>query len=206
MPARRRRLGVLGGSFNPPHLGHLVVASVACGQLGLERVVFLPAATPPHKAVADDTPAALRLALTQAAIAEDERFTVSSIELDQHLAYTRDVLTALRSQEPGADLVFLMGSDSLLQFASWRDPHAILEQASLAAALRPDDDADRVAAEALRWGAGKVELLDMPPLGISSTDVRRRVRAGLPIRYLVPPPVEDLILGESLFTADDRPR
>lgn len=205
MPARPRRLGVLGGSFNPPHVGHLVVASVACGQLGLEQVLFVPAATPPHKAVADDTPAGLRFALTEAATFEDPRFIVSAVEIDQHLAYTRDVLAALGSLELGAEFFFLMGSDSLLQFASWRDPRRILEQAKLAIAPRPGDDPDAVRAEAARWGAGSVQHLDMPPLGISSTDVRRRVRACLPIRYLVPPQVEELIRAERLFQADDRP-
>ena len=92
MQPGRRRLGVLGGSFNPPHLGHLALASVACGELGLERVVFVPAATPPHKVVADDTPAAVRFALTEAATEEDMRFAVSSVEIDRDLAYTREVL------------------------------------------------------------------------------------------------------------------
>lgn len=195
-----RRLGVLGGSFNPPHLGHLVVASVACGQLGLERVVFVPAATPPHKVVADHTPAGVRFALTQAATAEDMRFTVSAVEMDLDLAYTSDVLEALHERYAGAAFVFLMGSDSLLQFGTWREPEVILEQASLAVARRPDDPPAEVEAAALRWGQDRVTLLDMPLVGISSTDVRRRVREGSPIRYLVPPAVEDLIRRQRLFT------
>jgi nicotinate-nucleotide adenylyltransferase len=201
MPSGRRRLGVLGGSFNPPHLGHLVIASVACGQLGLEGVLFVPAAAPPHKPVAHDTPSAVRLALTQAATADDPRFTVSAVEIDQHLAYTRDVLTALGRRHADADFVFLMGSDSLLQFGSWRDPHGILEQAALAVAPRPGDDAAAVAAAAARWGTERVSLLDTPALAVSSTDVRRRVREGLPVRYLVPRAVEDLIVTHGLYGA-----
>jgi nicotinate-nucleotide adenylyltransferase len=199
MQPGRRRLGVLGGSFNPPHLGHLALASVACGELGLERVVFVPAATPPHKVVADDTPAVVRFALTEAATAEDMRFAVSAVEIDQDLAHTREVLAALRPRYEQAEFVFLMGSDSLLQFASWREPEVILELASLAVALRPSDDREAVAAAVRRWGPERVRLLDMPPLGISSTDVRRRVREGLPIRYLVPAAVEDLIRRQHLF-------
>lgn len=195
-----RRLGVLGGSFNPPHLGHLMVASVACGQLGLERVVFVPAATPPHKVVADHTPAGLRFALTEAATAEDARFTVSAVEMDLDLAYTSDVLEALHERYAGAAFVFLMGSDSLLQFGSWREPEVILEQASLAVARRPADALEEVTAAARRWGEDRVSVLDTPLVGISSTDVRRRVRERLPIRYLVPPVVEELIRRHRLFT------
>jgi nicotinate-nucleotide adenylyltransferase len=199
MQAGRRRLGVLGGSFNPPHLGHLVVASVAYGQLGLDGVLFVPSAVPPHKVVDDSTPAALRLALTKAATAGDTRFAVSTVEIDLGLAYTCDVLAALRQRHADADLVFLMGSDSLLQFESWREPEAILRQARLGVARRPGDDAADVAAAAARWGEDRVELLDMPAMGISSTDIRRRAGAGLPIRYLVPSAVEDLIRRHDLF-------
>jgi nicotinate-nucleotide adenylyltransferase len=201
MPAGRRRLGVLGGSFNPPHIGHLVMASVACGQLGLERVVFVPAAVPPHKVVADDIPAAVRFALTEAATAEDMRFTVSTVEIDLDLAYTRDVLTALDERYAGSEFVFLMGTDSLLQFGSWREPEAILALAGLAVARRPGDDPQAIAAAIERWGEDRVTLLDMPPLAVSSTDVRRRVRGHLPIRYLVPRAVEDLIISHGLYGA-----
>jgi nicotinate-nucleotide adenylyltransferase len=201
MPSGRRRLGVLGGSFNPPHLGHLVVASVACGQLGLAGVVVVPAAAPPHKVVAHDIPAAMRLALTEAAIAGDPRFTVSAVEIDQDLAYSVDVLAALGRHHRDADLVFLMGSDSLLQFGSWRDPQGIVAQAVLAVAPRPGDDVAAVAAAASRWGASRVTLLDMPAMAVSSTDVRRRVGEGLPVRYLVPRAVEDLIAAHRLYGA-----
>ena len=194
----RPLLGVLGGSFNPPHVGHLVLASVACGQLGLAHVLFVPAAVPPHKVVAEDTPAALRVALTEAAVAGDTRFAVSRVELDEHLRYSRDVLAALRKKEPDADIVFLMGSDSLLQFHTWFDPAGVLELASLAVAPRPGDDPQAVASAAARWKE-HVTMLDVPPLDVSSTDVRRRVRQGSPIRYLVPAAVEDLIVREGLY-------
>jgi nicotinate-nucleotide adenylyltransferase len=199
MQAGRRRLGVLGGSFNPPHVGHLVIASVACGQLGLERVVFVPSAVPPHKVVADHTPAPVRFALTEAAIEEDIRFTVSPVEIDLDLAYTLDVLAALRPRYADAEFVFLMGSDSLLQFGTWHEPEAILDLAGLAVAPRAGDDPRAVDAAVRRWGLERVELLDMPVLAVSSTDVRRRVREGLPIRYLVPAAVEDLIRRQGLF-------
>jgi nicotinate-nucleotide adenylyltransferase len=191
MPSRPR-IGVLGGSFNPLHLGHLVIASVACAQMGLERLLFVPAARPPHKQVADDVPADTRLRLTHAGIGNDARFAVSAVEIEQGLVYTRDVLAAVAAEHPGHDLVFVMGSDSLLQFGRWRDPASIARHALLAVAPRPGDERDLVAAAAAAW-APRLELLDAPALDISSTDVRRRVREGLPVRYLVPEPVERLI-------------
>ncbi len=201
MPAGRRRLGVLGGSFNPPHIGHLLIASVACAQLGLERTVFVPAAVPPHKAVAEEVAAPVRFALTEAATAEDMRFTVSAVEIDRDLSYTRDVLVALRERYADTDFVFLMGSDSLLQFGSWRDPRGILALAALGVAPRPGDDLAQVTAAVEQWGPDGVTMLDMPPVGVSSTDVRRRVREHLPIRYLVPRAVEDLIIMHGLYGA-----
>ena len=117
-PVRRRRVGVLGGSFNPPHLGHLVIASEACYQLGLERVVFVPAADPPHKTVADATPAAVRVDMTKLAIAGDERFIVSTVELDRGLKYTVDTLRTLGAVNPDAELYFITGADAMSRVAT----------------------------------------------------------------------------------------
>lgn len=199
MPVARPSLGVLGGSFNPPHLGHLVAASVACGQLGLERVLFVPAARPPHKTIADATEASVRLEMTMAATASDERFAACSIEIDDDLVYTSDLLAALGVRHPGHELVFILGSDSLLQLADWHQPEAIVRQARLAVAPRPGDDDAAITAAMERWGADRVTVLDMPPLAVSSTDVRRRVRAGSPVRYLVPDAVDDLIVARGLY-------
>ena len=120
----RPALGVLGGSFNPPHVGHLVVASDACAQLGLERVLFVPAAAPPHKHVADGVPADVRLEMTRRAVAGDARFAVSTVEIDERLRYTVDTVKALQAAYPGHRLDFIIGSDSLLQFATWHRPQS----------------------------------------------------------------------------------
>jgi nicotinate-nucleotide adenylyltransferase len=198
-PDRRpgRRFGILGGSFNPPHTAHLVIASQACWQLGLEQVVLVPAWSPPHKTIEDRVPADIRLALTQAAVGADPRFFVSDVEIVRGTRYTVDTLAALHDDLGEADLWFLIGSDSLLAFDTWRDPTRILELCRLAVALRAGDDAPVVAAAiAVRDGA---VALDVPALGISSTDVRRRVRAGAPITGLVPGPVEQLIGDLGLY-------
>jgi nicotinate-nucleotide adenylyltransferase len=132
----RLRLGVIGGSFDPPHLGHLVIASEAHALLGLERVLFVPAAAPPHKDLEERTAADVRLQMTALAIADDTRFAASGLEIEHGLVYTRDTLTAVAERYPGRDLVFIMGSDSLLQFDAWHDPEGILERCILAVAPR----------------------------------------------------------------------
>ncbi|MBN2204327.1 MAG: nicotinate (nicotinamide) nucleotide adenylyltransferase [Thermoleophilia bacterium] len=196
---RRRRVGVLGGSFNPPHLGHLVIASEAFYQLGLERVVFVPAADPPHKTVADATPAAVRVEMTRLAIAGDERFCVSTIELDRGLKYTVDTLRALAGEYPGAELVFIMGSDSLLQFEAWHEPQAILELCRLAVAVRAGDDERRLDAVAAGLGRRRALVLRTPLIAVSSTDLRSRVRMDMPLTYLVPRAVEEYVRRHDLY-------
>lgn len=198
MDGARPRLGVLGGSFDPPHLGHLVIASEACARRGLERVLFTPAAAPPHKIAEQSTPAAVRLEMTALAIADDRRFAISEVEVERGLVYTCDTIKAVAADHPEHDLVFIMGSDSLLQFAMWHEPDGILALCSLAVALRPGDDRAAVSLAGARWGA-RVSVLEAPMIGVSSSAVRARVAKGQPIRYLVPPAVETLVRERSLY-------
>ncbi len=195
----RPRLGVIGGSFDPPHVGHLVIASEAHARLGLERVLFVPAAAPPHKDLEQRTPADVRLQMTALAVADDMRFVESGLEIERGLIYTRDTLSAVAERFSGRDLVFIMGSDSLLQFDTWHDAEAILELCTLAVAPRPGDDHALVEAVAARWGAGRVTVLEAPPVGVSSSQIRARVAAGLPLRYLVPEAVEEFISQRGLY-------
>jgi nicotinate-nucleotide adenylyltransferase len=199
-PGARPCLGVLGGSFDPPHLGHLVIASEACAALGLERVLFAPAAAPPHKVGRRRSSAAARLAMVALAVAGDPRFTVCAVEVERRLVFTRDTLAAIAALYPQHDLVFIMGSDSLLQFSTWHDARGILELCTLAVALRPGDDREAVAAAAALWG-DRVRLVDAPLIGVSSTGLRDRVAAGLPLRYLVPATVEQYIREHGLYAS-----
>ncbi len=199
MSGERPRLGVLGGSFDPPHLAHVVIASEAAARLGLERVLFVPACAPPHKEPGTRSPAALRLTMTELAVQEDMRFLASALEIERGLAYTHDTLREVIARHPGHDVVFIMGSDSLLQFDTWNDPRGILELCTLAVAPRPGDDPGVVAAAAARWGEDKVTILDSPPLNISSSGLRARIAAGRPIRYLVQDAVGDFILQHRLY-------
>ena len=193
-------IGDLGGSFNPPHLGHLVIASEAHFQLGLEQVLFMPANAPPHKQVADGVSVAARLAMAHLAVAGDDRFAVSSLEIDEGFSYTVEVLRALHASQPGHELVFIVGSDSLLQFDSWHRPAEILTLCRLAVAPRPGDSPRLIAEAVARWGEGAVVVLDSTQLAISSSVLRERVRRQQPLRYLVPTTVEAYIRKERLYT------
>jgi len=195
----RQAIGVLGGSFNPPHVAHLAIASDACAQLGLERVLFVPAAAPPHKDIADDVPAAVRLEMTRLAVKGDERFAVSEAEIELGLRFTSDTLAELARRHHGRPLVFIGGSDTLLQFGAWHEPETIVELARLAVAPRPGDDPRAIERAAARWGEGRVVVLSSAALGISSSMIRCRVSAGRPIRYLVPPAIERFIAEHGLY-------
>jgi nicotinate-nucleotide adenylyltransferase len=195
----RPRLGVLGGSFNPPHLGHLLIASDVWRFLGLEKVLFVPAARPPHKTIDDDTPASVRLEMTHLAVDGDPRFGVSAVEIEHDLVYTLDTVAALRQEHPDHRLYFLMGSDSLLQFDTWHQPGAILALCRLAVALRPGDDPHEVDRVARDLGRGFAVVLQTAMIDVSSHDIRNRVRRGDPIRYLVPSVVEDFIAARRLY-------
>jgi nicotinate-nucleotide adenylyltransferase len=191
MAGARRQIGVFGGSFNPPHLGHLIIASEARWLLRLDEVLFVPAGDPPHKLIPGAS-AADRVLLTQAALAGEPRFSVSTLEIDRGLRYTVDTLAALRDTLPEADLHFIAGSDSLLALHTWRQPERLLSLCRFAVAPRPGDDEEAVRAAANRWGAA-ISLLPSLRIGISSTEVRERLRAGRPVRFIVPDAVERLI-------------
>jgi nicotinate-nucleotide adenylyltransferase len=192
----RPLLGVLGGSFNPPHVGHLAIASDAHAQLALERVLFVPAGAPPHKQIGGGAEPAARLEMTSLAVAGDERFAVSAVEIEQRLSFSVDTLMALRAAHPDHDLVFVVGSDSLLQFHAWHHPEEVARLATLAIAPRPGDDRAAVVAEAARWGA---TVMASAEIAVSSSDIRARLRAGRPVRYLVPEAVETYIREHGLY-------
>ena len=199
-----KSLGILGGTFDPPHYGHLALAENGLAQLRLERVLFVPAGQQPLKRNRDTTPAHHRAALVEAAIADNPAFTLSRVDLDRpgpH--YTTDTLALLQEAHPDASLFFLIGSDSLAQLPAWRDAAGIVQQARLAVMRRPGWEVDLAALEQAVPGIGQcLDWLDTPCLDIAASDLRRRVRQGLPLRYLVPPPVESYINKHRLYTGD----
>jgi nicotinate-nucleotide adenylyltransferase len=186
------RVGLLGGTFNPPHLGHLICAQEAWSQLGLDRVLLVPVHSPPHKEADDDPGVEARVVLCELAVAGDDRLGVSRIDADvPGRSFTVDTLSRLHERHPGDQLTFIVGGDMAHSLPSWREPEAILDLAELAVAERADvrraDIADRLAG--LRGASERVRFFDMPRIDISSSLVRHRAAAGRPIRYLVPEPV-----------------
>ena len=196
------RLGVLGGTFNPPHLGHLVCAQEAYRELELDCVMLIPARIPPHKPVEAEPGAHHRLALCRLAVAGDDRFSVSDIELNREgPSFTVDTLQELTYQASDTELVLIVGGDIAAGLPRWREPERVLELATVAIAKRRGTARSTVqdALDSLQGGQ-RASFFAMPRIGVSSTMIRRRVRAGLPIRYLVPDAVGDYIQQEGLYT------
>lgn len=195
------RIGILGGTFNPPHLGHLICAQEAWLQLSLDQVLVIPASQPPHKQVEDEPGPEHRLELCRRAVADDPRFEVSSVEMDRPgPSYTVDTLELLHSQAPDNELFLIVGGDVAAGLPGWHEPERVLSRARLAVAKRRGTSRDAVD-EALAGlpGGDRTEFFRMPRVGISSTFIRRRVRAGEPIRYFVPDAVADYIEEHRLY-------
>jgi nicotinate-nucleotide adenylyltransferase len=194
-------MGILGGTFNPPHLGHLVCAQEAYREFELDRVMLIPARIPPHKPVEHEPGAEHRLELCRLAVAGDERFAVSELEVGREgPSYTVDTLQELTTQAPQTEFVLIVGGDIAAGLPQWREPERVLELATLAIAKRRGTARSSVdaALEALPGGE-RARFFSMPRIGVSSTMVRRRVAAGQPIRYLVPDAVSDYIAEHGLY-------
>ncbi|MFC2023911.1 nicotinate-nucleotide adenylyltransferase [Chloroflexota bacterium] len=202
MESMIRRLGILGGTFDPVHHGHLVAAEAAYHQLGMNPVLFVPAGIPPHKAGRPVADARHRLAMLELAIAGKPHFAISQVDLDRPgPCYTLDTLRLLRAEwGPEPRLFFVEGADSLADIGGWFQPQRIIEMCEFAVVHRPGADVDLVRLEKRLPGlADRVHWLQMPSLEISSSDIRARVRAGDPISYLLPAAVESYIYERGLY-------
>jgi nicotinate-nucleotide adenylyltransferase len=195
------RVGLFGGSFNPPHLAHLAVAEAARDQLGLDRVLWVPAATPPHKQGQTMPAAEYRLAMTRRAVESNAAFSVSEAEVERAgISYTVETIRALQEEHPAVDFSLLLGGDSLAQFERWVRPDEILRRVPLVVYPRPGADLAGVAAPVM----ARVTFLDRPLLDPSSTVIRRLMRAGRSVRYLVPDAVLDYAAEHALYEATER--
>jgi nicotinate-nucleotide adenylyltransferase len=195
------RLGLLGGTFNPPHLAHLVCAQEAFVQLSLDRVLFVPVFEPPHKDVEAEPGVEHRIELCRRAVGDDPRFDVSRIEADTPgRSYTVDTLRKLHESNPEDDLTFIVGGDMAQALPTWQEPEAVLSLATLGVAeregVRRADISERLSGLV---GADRIRFFDMPRLDISSSMIRRRIALGRPIRYLVPDAVASYIADEGLY-------
>jgi nicotinate-nucleotide adenylyltransferase len=186
------RIGVLGGTFDPIHVGHLAAASEVHAALTLDRVLVVPAAEQPFKAGREVATGDNRLAMARLAVKGDARLEVSDVDVARGApTYTIDTLTELRERIPGATWYFVTGADALSRLDEWRDAERLRGLATFIGVTRPGYEVPARLRD--------IPLVEVPALGVSSTDVRRRVAAGLPIRYLVPDAVADYIEEHDLY-------
>jgi nicotinate-nucleotide adenylyltransferase len=195
------RLGVLGGAFNPPHIGHLVLGQEALVQLKLDSVLLMPMGQPPHREIPADPGAEVRAELCEAAVAGDERFTVSRLEVDRDGAsYSVETLQTLTDERPDDELFWILGGDQVAALRKWREPMRVLELCTIAAAERAGWRRSGIFLELRELrDSDRVVFFEMPSIGISSTIVRRRASRGEPIRYLVPDGVADAVESRGLY-------
>ena len=194
------RIGLLGGTFNPPHIGHLVCATQAVAALGLDQVLFVPVHEPPHKAIEADPGVSHRVAMCRIAVAGDDSLDVSTVEADvPGPSYTVDTLSRLHDDRPGDQLTFIVGGDMALSLPSWREPAAILSLAELGVAEREGVRRGDITERLSDLGIDNVRFFDMPRIDVSSSLIRRLVAAGRSIRYLVPAGVADYVAREGLY-------
>jgi nicotinate-nucleotide adenylyltransferase len=194
-------IGVLGSAFNPPHLGHLALAQEALWQLGLDEVVLVPTGQAPHKRISDDPGREVRMEMTRLAAADDDRFSVSALEVEREgPSYTYETLETLADERGDTELVFVMGADAAVGLESWRSPERVVELARLAVARRAGVSDSDVGEVMRSLGCeGRATMLEMPQFGVSSSVVRERAGQGRPLRYLVPEPVARFIEERGIY-------
>lgn len=198
-----QRIGILGGTFDPPHIGHLILAEYTIEALELERVLFVPAADPPHKRDQTRTPIHHRLAMLERAIEDNKRFVISRVDIDRpgpH--YSVDTVGIIQAQYPDAELYFVMGGDSLRDLPNWRSPEVFIQRCKLAVMRRSDEDIHSHMHDAVLPAlAERIIMIDAPLLGIwiSSTHVVQRLQEGKSVRYVVPQQVMQYIFEQKVY-------
>lgn len=198
---RLKRIGVMGGTFDPIHNGHLVTAEEACRQFGLDQVLFMPSGNPPHKEERKNLDAEDRYVMTVIATADNPHFKVSKMEIERPgPSYTIDTIRELHAvYGKNTQIFFITGADAILEILTWKEPEKVLQEAIFIAATRPGYDLDKLEQslpefEKVRHASDpRVMVMEIPALAISSTDIRNRVAGGRPIRYLVPDGVCEFI-------------
>jgi len=196
-------VAIIGGSFDPIHYGHLLLGEQAGERYCVELVIFVPNRVSPLKSQESVSAAQDRYAMTELAVADNPRFAVCDCELDRPgPSYSIDTIRALQQRLPSeVEILFVTGADAILELPEWREPDAILGESQVVAARRPGFDLQRISAVLGPQRASKIELLDMPMIDISSTDIRQLVRQSRSIRYLTPPVVVDYIMQHNLYQA-----
>ncbi|MBS6561042.1 MAG: nicotinate-nucleotide adenylyltransferase [Clostridiales bacterium] len=204
MEEKKEKVGLMGGTFNPIHTGHLLLAETAYEQFELDKVLIMPAKNPYHKRTSGMVSDEMRIDMIKCAIDNNPHFELSFIEFEREgNTYTVDTLKELNRRYPKTEFYFIMGADSLYQFAQWKEPAEILKRAVILAASR-----DNIASSALnsqihylleQFGIGDIRLLQSPNMEISSHDIRNRVKEHRSIRYLIPEAVREYIENHQLY-------
>jgi nicotinate-nucleotide adenylyltransferase len=198
----RERLGVFGGTFDPPHIGHLILAAEACQQMDLDRLLWVLTPLSPLKQANDITPLEQRLSMVQLAIGDNPDFELSRIEIDSPGPYyTLDTVLRLANQNPSTDIILVIGGDSLRDLPRWHRPADLLSACREVGVIRrPGVSVNLSALERQVPGTqAKVRFVDAPLIDISSSDIRRRIREKLPFRYFLSPPVYEYVLEKELY-------
>ena len=203
MILKKKRIGIFGGTFNPIHYGHLIIAENACEQHELEQVVFMPTGHTPHKPYMGEEMTKHRCRMTELAIADNPKFSLSYREIESpSVKYTDQTLEQIKSEQPETELYFILGADSLFDFDKWRCPERICACATILAAVRDLMTAEKVD-EQIRYLRekfnGNFYRLESPNVHVSSNELRERIKTGQSIRYLVPTEVEAYIKKHKLY-------
>lgn len=199
-----KKIGLMGGTFNPIHNGHITLALEAYNKLGLDKVIFMPSGKSYMKKHVLD--AARRVAMVELAIKEYEQFEISLIEVNKSgNSYTYETLLDLRESNPDTEFYFIIGADSLFQIENWYKPEKIFELAKIVCAVRDEYDMDAVSRKGreLAGLGADIVYLDIAKIDVSSTDIRANVKKGLPIGELVPKAVADYIIQENIYNEED---
>jgi len=201
------RIGIYGGTFDPPHLGHLILADEARNQLKIDRLLWVLAALPPHKQQQGVSPLSQRLELVRAAIASEPCFELSTVDIDRpgpH--YALDTVRIISEQFPGEEIINIIGGDSLRDLPNWHMPQQLIRACTWIGVMRrPDDNINLSALEKTLPGiSAKALFLDIPRLEISSSQIRLRIAEGRPFRYYLPVPVFDLVVQRGYYRAQER--
>lgn len=199
------RIGIFGGTFDPIHQGHVVIAEQVADELGLDHVIFVPGGIPPHKEASSlRATAEERLAMVEAAVAGNERFSVDRVEVDAGRAmHTVETVPLLKQRDPDADWYFITGADEVSNLLTWKDPDRLLEEVVMVAAARPGHDLSELGhLESGLRNFDRIFAVECSRLDISATVIRRRMLQGKSIRYLVPEGVHELIQRKGLYRGE----
>jgi nicotinate-nucleotide adenylyltransferase len=200
------KIGIMGGTFNPIHYGHLFLAENAYEQIGCDKILFMPSKNPPHKAKPEDITEQQRVDMVSLAIADNPHFELSTFELEREgFTYTADTLTLLKKENPDTTYYFIVGADSLFMMQNWKDPQVVFDLCTVVVASRDHVDMDKISQHSeylKKQFHANILLIDMPTIQIASANIRERAEQHKTIRYYVPKSVIDYIDRNGLYTAN----